>query len=131
MQSEGEDNRDRDRPGPRSGRVGFQEERQVNGSPQQPLPSWITPWVAVVTQVGVPTVFAGVLLWFVLTKVGGAVDVIAAGESARTKILLDTQMSFLAALEAQTTRFEKAIDKNIEANREIIRQHLEATQRHP
>jgi hypothetical protein len=103
----------------------------VNGSQQQQVPAWIAPWVAVTTQVGVPTVFAGVLLWFVLTKVGGAMDTIAAGESARTKILLDTQQSFLAALEHQTDRFEKAIDKNIEANREIIRQHLEATQRRP
>ena len=64
-------------------------------------PSWLTPLISITTQLGVPTVFAGVLLWFVLFKVGGALESIEQHEIDRTKILLSMQETFVAAVQQQ------------------------------
>lgn len=96
-------------------------------------PAWLTPVVQVTTQFGVPTVFAAVLLWFVLTRVGGTLDQMQKADDDRVKILaamqdnlittLDRQTkTFEVALDRQTTAFEKAIRDNIEANRAIAGQ---------
>ncbi len=84
-----------------------------------PLPGWLGSAVQVTTQVGVPTVFAGVLLWFVLTRVGGTLDMIQKAEDDRVRILAAMQDSLVAALDRQTMSFEKAIRENIDANRQI------------
>jgi hypothetical protein len=80
------------------------------------MPGWLGPLVSVTTQFGVPTVFAAVLLWFVLFKVDGAMRAIQEGEETRTKIVAAMQDTLVAALEKQADRFEKAIKENIEAN---------------
>lgn len=87
------------------------------GSP--PLPGWLGSVVQVTTQVGVPTVFAGVLLWFVLFKVGATLEVIEQGEEERTKIIAAMQDTLVAALDRQAGRFEKAIYDNIQANKDM------------
>ncbi len=49
-----------------------------NGPPpsagQSPLPGWLGSAVQITTQVGIPTVFALVLLWWVLFKFEGSMD---------------------------------------------------------
>jgi hypothetical protein len=42
-----------------------------------PLPGWLGSAVQVTTQVGIPTVFAIVLLWYVLFKFEGSMDKIS------------------------------------------------------
>jgi hypothetical protein len=90
-------------------------------SPQQhqPLPAWISPWIAVTTQVGVPTVFAGILLWFVLFRLDGMLQAIESGEEKRTGIILEMHKDLVNALGAQADRFEKAIQENIAANERL------------
>lgn len=87
------------------------------------LPPWLAPIATLITQVGVPTVFAGVLLWFVLTRVGSTLDTIEANEAARTKLLQDTQLAFIQAIERSADRFEASIDKNIATNRELAERY--------
>jgi len=87
--------------------------------PPPPLPGWLGSAVQVTTQVGVPTVFAGVLLWFVLTRVGGTLDMMQKAEEDRVRILAAMQDTLVAALDRQTQAFEKAMRDNIEANRAI------------
>lgn len=94
----------------------------ASGPPAAPLPGWLGSAVQVTTQVGVPTVFAAVLLWFVLMKVGGALESIEKNEEDRTRIVAAMQDSFIAALDRQTERFERAIHDNIDANRQMIGQ---------
>jgi hypothetical protein len=84
-----------------------------------PLPGWLGPIVTVTTQVGVPTVFAGVLLWFVLLKVGGAMEAMQKGEEDRTRVMAAMQDTLIAALDRLGARFEKAVDENIRVNREL------------
>ena len=99
----------------------------ANGDPRpagtQPLPGWLGSAVAVTTQVGVPTVFAAVLLWFVLTRVNGTLVNIEEGEVRRTQLLEQTQRTFIDSIERQTLRFEQAIDKNITVNRELAERY--------
>jgi hypothetical protein len=83
------------------------------------LPAWLGPIVSVTTQFGVPTVFAAVLLWFVLFKVDGAMRAIQEGEETRTKIIAAMQDTLVAALNKQTDRFEEAIQGNIAVNKEL------------
>jgi hypothetical protein len=87
--------------------------------PAAPLPGWLGPVVTLTTQVGVPTVVAGVLLWFVLFRIDGAMKDIQEQEDARTKLVAAMQESVIAALERNADRFEKAIDKNISINQAI------------
>lgn len=77
----------------------------------------------VTTQVGVPTVFAAVLLWFVLFRVGNTLEVIQKQEEERTTIVADTQKAFVDALDRQTAAFERAIRDNIEANKALAAQY--------
>lgn len=44
-------------------------------------------WVKLVTQLGIPTVLAAVLLWFVMTRLMGALDRIVAEMDAQTAAL--------------------------------------------
>jgi hypothetical protein len=84
-----------------------------------PLPGWLGPVVTLTTQVGVPTVVAGVLLYFVLFRVDGAMKVIQENEETRTKIIAAMQETLIATLNTQTDKFVRAIDANIAANREL------------
>ena len=93
-----------------------------NGS----LPGWLQPLVTVTTQVGVPTVVAGVLLWFVLFKMGGTLDMIMHQEEDRTRIVAAMQDSFLAGLRQQNDAFDKTMQRNIEANRLMADRFVEA-----
>jgi hypothetical protein len=93
----------------------------ANGTPPSaaPLPGWLGPIVTVTTQVGVPTVIAGVLLWFVLFRLDTALKIIEQGEEDRVKIAAAMQDTLVAALERNAERFEHAIESNIAANREL------------
>lgn len=75
---------------------------------------------------GVPTVFAGVLLYFVLFKVGNTLEVIEQGEKERTAIIAAMQDTLVSALDKQADRFERAIESNIKANEKMSEvAHLE------
>lgn len=107
-----------------------------NGTPGQttpPLPGWLGPIVSVTTQVGVPTVFAGVLLWFVLFKVGAMLDATQRAEEDRVRIVAAMQDSLVGALESNAQTIERAIQANIAANRELAARYDRpppTTQRH-
>lgn len=88
-------------------------------SPPAPLPGWLGPIVTVTTQVGVPTVIAGVLLWFVLTRMGTTLDVIEHAEEDRTRIVAAMQETLVDALDRQTKSFEAAMHENIMTNQRI------------
>ena len=97
--------------------------------PLAPLPGWLGPLVTVTTQVGVPTVVAAVLLWFVLFRVDGAMKVIQDNEEERTRMVNAMQDTLIAAinrnterLDRQTDKFVNAIDQNISANQAIAAQ---------
>jgi hypothetical protein len=87
--------------------------------PRNGVPAWVTTAVQVTTQVGVPTVFAGVLLWFVLSSIGTTMSKIVEEEKARTATLVSMQGELLRALDNQADRFETVIRENIEANRTL------------
>jgi hypothetical protein len=91
----------------------------AGGPPAAPLPGWLGPIVTITTQVGVPTVIAGVLLWFVLFRLDTALKIIEQGEEDRIKIAAAMQETLVAALERNADRFEHAIEANIAANREL------------
>jgi hypothetical protein len=92
-----------------------------NGPPPQsaPLPGWLGPIVTLITQVGVPTVMAGVLLYFVLFRLDYALDQIEEAERGRVQMIAAMQDSTVAALDRLGERFEKTIALNIQANREL------------
>jgi hypothetical protein len=87
-------------------------------APGPPLPGWLGPLVSVTTQVGVPTVVAGVLLWFVLFRVDGTLKMIQDEEENRTRMVSAMQDTLVAALDRQNKSFADAIDKNIQFNKE-------------
>ena len=84
-----------------------------------PQPSWLQPLITVTTQVGVPTVMAGVLLWFVLTQLHGMLDTIQHAEEERTRLLVSMQESLIGAIDRQTQAFQAAIKEMVYANREL------------
>lgn len=92
----------------------------ANGTPGPPLPGWLGQVVQVTTQVGVPTVFAAVLLWFVLTRVDTSLKTINENEEARTRMLAAMQDTLVATLDRQTRSFEAALQANSAANRQIL-----------
>jgi hypothetical protein len=87
--------------------------------PPPPLPGWLGPIVTITTQLGVPTVIAGVLLWFVLFRLDTTLTQIEEAEAERVKILAAMQETNIAALDRLGERFDKAIAENIAANREL------------
>ncbi|HKE81627.1 MAG TPA: hypothetical protein VKB54_20080 [Solirubrobacteraceae bacterium] len=94
------------------------------GTPQAPVTvvpgaGWLQLAMQAVTTVGVPTVFAGVLLWFVLTRLGDTLAAIKQNEEDRVRIMAAMQDTIIAALDRQTDRFEKVMRENIDANRAI------------
>jgi hypothetical protein len=94
-----------------------------SGPPGAPLPGWLAPVVQLTTQVGIPTVFALVLLWFVLTRLDKALSVIETQEEARTTVVEQMGNNFIAGLEKQASRFELAIQQNIAVNRELAERY--------
>jgi uncharacterized protein HemX len=90
----------------------------ANGSVNPPVPGWIGIAAQITTQVGVPTVVAGVLLWFVLFRVDGAMKVIQEQEQTRTEMVQKMQDALIAALDREGTAFNSAVDRNIQTNRE-------------
>jgi len=74
-------------------------------------PPWLAPLISVTTQLGVPTVFAGVLLWFVLFKVGGALETIEQHEIERTKLLTTMQETFVKSVQDQAVLTNKLLEK--------------------
>ena len=50
-----------------------------NGTPS-PVPAWLQPLSQIITTVGIPSLFAVVLLWYVLTKLDSALRIIMANE---------------------------------------------------
>jgi hypothetical protein len=89
-----------------------------------PGPAWLQPVVQLTTTLGVPTVIAGVLLYFVLFRMGATLEVIERGEDDRTRIAAAMQDTLLAALNRQADRFDKAIDRNIEMNRLLLAERI-------
>ena len=90
-------------------------------SASPPLPGWLGPIVTLTTQVGVPTVVAGVVLWFVLFRVDSTLKIIQENEENRTRMVAAMQDSLVSALNHNASTFEKAIDKNIAVNEEHAR----------
>jgi hypothetical protein len=88
-----------------------------------PLPGWLGPIVTITTQVGVPTVIAGVLLWFVLFRLDASLNQIEEAEENRVKILSAMQDSLIAALDRQGQTFSRAIQQNIDANRTLAERY--------
>jgi hypothetical protein len=74
-----------------------------------PLPGWLGSAVQVTTQVGVPTVFAGVLLYFVLTSVVGTLEQMKKNDEDRMRMLAAMQDSLIGTLNNQTTTFERSL----------------------
>jgi hypothetical protein len=102
----------------------------AGSSPSQPplgsgpgLPAWLAPVVQLTAWLGVPTMFAGILLWFVLTQVGSAMSTIQRAEDERIKAVLAMQQALVTTIERQTDRFEKAMDENIKVNRELAERY--------
>jgi hypothetical protein len=87
--------------------------------PSAPLPGWLGPIVTITTQVGVPTVIAGVLLWFVLFRLDTTLRIIEHSEEDRVQILVAMQDTLNAALDRTATRFEQAIADNMATNQRI------------
>lgn len=87
------------------------------GSGAAPLPGWLGSAVQVTTQVGVPTVFAGILLWFVLFRMDATLKVIEQSEDARTKLITTVQESLAEHMDRQGELFEQAMAENIAANK--------------
>ena len=90
------------------------------------LPGWLGPIVTVTTQLGVPTVLAGVLLWFVLFKMGGTLDMMMHEEEDRTRIVSAMQDSFIKSLERQNEAFDKSMQRNIDANKLMADRFVDA-----
>lgn len=98
----------------------------ANGNGLRDLPGWIGPIAQLITQVGVPTVLCGVLLWFVLFKMGGTLHMIQHEEEDRTRVVKAMQESFLASQEKQSDAFDKSMQRNIEANRLMADRFIDA-----
>lgn len=94
-----------------------------SGYPPPPLPGWLGSAVQVTTQVGVPTVFAAVLLYFVLFRVTATLEVIQKNEDRRTEMLATVQKAFAESITQQTAAFEAAIRENIAVNRELAERY--------
>jgi hypothetical protein len=84
-----------------------------------PLPGWLGPVVTLTTQVGVPTVVAGVLLYFVLFRMDGYLQRMQRAEDDRVKIIAAMQDTMIAALDRLGSRFEQAIKDNIQVNKDL------------
>jgi len=99
--------------------------------PVTPVAGWLAPLIQVATQFGVSTVFAGILLWFVLTKMTSVLYSIEKWEEERTRVLNASQAQIMAALEKQSASFEKAIQMNIEANQRLADRYYGPSARPP
>src|SRR5262245_46684770 len=94
----------------------------ANDQPQQQQylqPWWLQPLLTIITQVGVPTVIAGVLLWFVLFRLDDTLRVIEREEGARTKMIAEMQGNVIRVLENQTDKFSGVMQQNVEVNKRI------------
>lgn len=95
----------------------------ASGSSPPPLPGWLGSAVQVTTQVGVPTVFAAVLLYFVLFRVTATLETIQKNEDRRTELLQVVQKAFADSINQQTEAFQAAIAENIRVNRELAERY--------
>jgi hypothetical protein len=93
--------------------------QQQGPTPPAPLPGWLGPVVTLTTQVGVPTVIAGVLLYFVLFRLDTTLKIIESTEGDRVKIISAMQDTLVAALDKSADRFEKAMQANMALNRDL------------
>jgi hypothetical protein len=89
-----------------------------HGESNLPLPGWLGPVVSLTTQLGIPTVIAGVLLWFVLFRIDGAIKAIMQQEDLRTQFVARMQHDLITTLDRQTTAFEEAIQESIAVNKQ-------------
>jgi hypothetical protein len=103
--------------------------------PPAALPGWLGPVVTLTTQVGVPTVVAGVLLYFVLFRMDGYLKNMQRADDDRVKIIAAMQDSMISALDRLGTRFDTAIKENIQVNKDLAYQarlyESDPTQRRP
>jgi hypothetical protein len=99
----------------------------ANGTTPVAVPAWIQTVSGLVTTVGVPTVVAGVLLWFMLTRVDTALRQIQAEEDRRTQFVAAMQKDLIETLTDQTTRFEAAIEKNAQVVERNVRANEDQT----
>ena len=77
------------------------------------VPAWLQPMAQLITTLGVPTVFAVVLLWFVLGKFEGNMDAITtrmADNTQTARALIDSFRTELVELQAQTAELRKQSD---------------------
>jgi hypothetical protein len=86
--------------------------------PAAPLPGWLGPIVQVTTQVGIPTVFAGILLWFVLFRLDTALRVIEQSEDARIQVITAVQETITDHMDRSAEIFERVMAENAKANKE-------------
>jgi hypothetical protein len=84
-----------------------------DGSPPgAPLPGWLGSAVQITTQVGIPTVFAIVLLWYVLFKFEGEIDKITLRLEHNAEAVAgftEVQAEQLAELQKQTRALEDIV----------------------
>lgn len=83
-------------------------------------------WVHVLSTLGVPTVFASLLLWFVLGNLHKTLELIETQEHMRTALITETQGAVVAALDKQTVLLERQanlIELAIRTNRELAAEH--------
>jgi hypothetical protein len=99
----------------------------ANGT-SPPLPGWVGQIVGVTTQLGVPTVLAGVLLWFVLFRMGGTLDVIMKEEDNRTRIAASMADAYLKAMEQQNQSLDRSVQRNIDTNKVEMERVIKALQ---
>jgi len=95
-----------------------------NPTPPPGVPVWVPYAVQIISTLGISTLFAGVLLWFTLSRIDGTLVVIQNNEARRTELLISIEHAFIAALDAQSDRFDKAIQMNIEANTREFREMM-------
>lgn len=86
------------------------------GGPQAPPPQVVVPgagWVDIasraIVQVGFPVVVAGVLLWFLLTRFQGNMEMITTRMQANTEAayaFIDSQKSLMYELQAQNAEMK-------------------------
>ena len=82
-------------------------------------PWWLQPLITLLTQVGVPTVIAGVLLWFVLFRLDSTLRVIEQAEQQRIELLNNMQETVLKALDNQTDKFTAVMQANVDVNKRV------------
>jgi hypothetical protein len=94
--------------------------------PAAALPGWLAPVLQAIGTLGVPTVIAGVLLYFVLFRLDVTLRVIEDSEDRRLGAIVSIKDSFTNSIDMQTRTFEKALDRQTDAFKQAIQANITA-----